>query len=170
MTDAATKSYGPLFACLAPKFTRDDAYWHSRHNVARGVESLHQSIGPGKRALSSVMMAFIEFHARRWCGEHFDGLKAHAVKTYPDYLGYGYGFWQRVLTGEEIVYGWQRVENRKPGEPAVVPSATCRLDPAPLTRDQFFELFPYADAPLGPEPDDGGLFERTIGQLGGPLK
>jgi hypothetical protein len=170
LTAHAAKDFGPLFAHLAPTYTREDAYWHWRRSVALGVERLHTICGGGQRALAAVQVRWIEHHARRWLGdESFGKLRDHAHRTYGDYLGYAYGFWCDVLTGgKRFPMGLTR-------EPDPTTKLGFRVRPvdeqppaewvAPLTRDLFWAMFPYAEAAEGPEPDDGGLFERTIGRL-----
>ncbi len=162
LTAASAKDFGPLFAHMAPTFTPTDAYWQWRRNVAEGVERLHVICNGGAKALRVVLTAWIEHHARPLCGEHFDELKVYAVRVFRDYHGHAYGFWERVLTGGEVVYGWRP----NPSGKGVVPERVCRLDPAPMTVGEFRARFPFAEPPEGPEPDDGGLFERTIGRLG----
>lgn len=168
MNAAEAKAFGPLFAEMAPVHTAEDAYWHRRKVIAQGVEMIHQATGgPGIRALTAVQLQWIEAYARLALpAGAFDVLLVRARRTYSNYLDYGYGFWQEVLTGNKrLGSGFEKVD--APDTLAGFRWVEVGLQPPPdwvppLTKAQFWDLFPYKDRDLDPEPDDGGLFERTI--------
>ena len=163
---AAAKSYGPLFADMAPVYSAEDAYWHSRAVRSEMIEHLASGpAGPATRGLKAVELAWIEWNARPLVGEHFDGLAAHLRTTFKDTLGFGYGYWCKVLTGEEVAYSWKRVVD--PGLSLgfrLEVADSCRLDPAPMTRAEFFQRFPYVE-PVGfgvGEPDGTDEFFASV--------
>lgn len=166
MNERERDAFGPLFAHLAPTHTAADAKRLHQFRVVEGVERLHVICGPGAKALRAVQLAWIELYARRWCGEQFPAVRAYFERVHRDQLGYGYTFWQGVLTGDRVVFSWKRVD-----DPTTTTGWRCveaeafQLNPPPLTKAQFWELFPYKVPELGPEPDDGGLFEHVMASL-----
>lgn len=167
MNGRAAREFGPLFAHLAPTYTRDDAYWHTRANYSRGAELVAQSCGPAMTAMRMFQLNVIEQFARSVLGvEAFDKLAAHSRRTYRNQAGYGYSFWCGVLTERtEIAFAWERFDD-------ATTSLGYRLKPSdsfppvgyvpPLTRAEFFERFPYIEFQNSDEPDDGGLFARVM--------
>lgn len=154
--------------------TADDMWRRWRANVALGVERIgHVGLVGLVRPLAVVLALHIEQYARQTIGSDFDRVRAHALKTYGAsyWQEYAYGFWQELLTGgKEIVFSWRAEcrpewvnENNKDGR-RTFPDEVFppRGWMPPLTREQFWELFPYRDPEPGPEPDDGGLFDRVM--------
>jgi hypothetical protein len=169
MNDRAAKQFGPLFSHLAPTYARDDAYWHWRANTSRGVELVHQACGPGVKALATVYARWFEHAAIRYCGgEVAERLKAKAIQTFgSSYPNYAYGFWESVLTGQAVVIAWHRIEDAAAPLGCRVVSDEYRLTDPPYTVQTFRAAFPVGACELGPEPDDGGLYEKVLSAFQG---
>ena len=167
MSAHQVKQFGPLFAHMAPTYERDDAYWHTRRNVAEGIERIHQSIGPGMKALRVVKTRFFENVALRVCGrESTERLVAKFQQTYgTSYPQYAYGCWEKVFTGQAVTIALIRIEDPAAPLGCRVEEETYRLDNPPYTVESFRAAFPYADYELLAEPDDGGLFDRVMAAM-----
>jgi hypothetical protein len=142
----------PLFADQLPQHTAEGEYWRWRLNLSEGVERC--AYVEGCRLLGILRLVAVTGFARKALGEvTFARLDAHCRQVYrsPDYW---YGFWCRVLTGERIELAFARVENRQPGQPAV--ACTDWYEQCHLSREEFYERFPFKDTDPEP-PDDGGL-------------
>jgi hypothetical protein len=164
MTKRAADSFGPLFAHLAPSFTRNDAEWHNRFNAARGAESLAQSCGPAARGMANLRTRFLEGIAAHHCGPEVAArLKERAVRTFgPSYPQYAYGFWENVLTGQTIDLEYVRIEDETRPMKCRVEIITHQVEHPPYTRESFRVAFPPAAPEPLPEPDDAGLFARVL--------
>jgi hypothetical protein len=100
-------------------------------------------------------------------------LAAYIRNTYP-MPDYGKSAWANLLSGHsEVVYRYRReckpelVNQYNRDGVKLVPVAKFPPDgwTPPITREQFWERFPYIAPELGPEPDDGGLFERVMRRI-----
>lgn len=167
---AKEREASPLFAFagLVPETTAADVAFRDQRKASQGVEHVHRIIGPGVRALAWVELLAIERYAAEVTGDQFEALRAYQRSTFGDTTGYGYTFWEGVLTGtKRVVYDWRRVEDTtktcgfRVEEAGAFPPAGWT---APLTRDQFWERFPFKEPELGPD-DPQGLFNQTIGAL-----
>jgi hypothetical protein len=164
---------GSLFAELAEVPTKEQAEWHMRSVRAQMVEHLHQGpAGKGVYGLKALELFSIECHARRLLGDDlFNKLNEYARRTFDNIVGFGYVFWAGVLSGESrIVFGWQKIEDATSSIGfRCVPSDTF---PAagwvpPMTKAEFYQLFPYQEQPLAPEPETADpLFASVMERLG----
>jgi hypothetical protein len=166
---AAVGGRGSLFAELVEVPTAADALEHIRRAKVASVIHEHQSpIGPGVRGLEAMQRNCVEQFARQVFGAEAVGrLLARIADRTPEMA---YGFWCRLLTGAER----QIMEYRREDAPEltlgyrVVPAETI---PAagfvpPLTKEQFYERFPYKAADLGPEPETADdLFDAVMTDL-----
>lgn len=177
MTAAAAKSYGPLFADLAPTYTREDAYWQWRRTKA--VVAEEGQIGACISAMVRFQLNCIETVAAHLLGRGTAKELAASLDKYPP--SYRREYWRQMLAGigrhvlklecrtdPERANQWNR-DGRYVVESSVWPPA----DYSPvLTAEEFDRRFPAWDrGELGtghidyPEPDDGGLFERVMARL-----
>lgn len=127
--------------------------------------------------LEDLKIRAIERLAAGLLGEWFLDLKTYADKTYPKFVGklggheYHRSFWSECLTmirpviiKQHLEFDPARITNyNHDGRYLVVdkvfPPEGWR---PPLTRETFQALFPIHDPPLGPEPDDHGLFDKIM--------
>lgn len=151
--EKAKEVIGPLFAEQAPQTTPEREYWHWRANIADGVERCEAAIGLGAKGLKWLKLRAIERLAAELLGAEVTAkLVAYVRGTYP-MPDYGYQVWGGILTGKRIEFGFQRVENRQTGQPAVV--CTDSHERAVMTKADFWARFPYED--IEPEKhEDGG--------------
>lgn len=175
MTAASKKSFGPLFAHLAPTYTRDDAYWHNRFQKARAAEN-HTVADKANWGMELIRTLAI----KRFIIERYGEILGRKIidyvhSTFPDshhasmYHTILTGRWKNGLT-KEVRHDPARVnEYNREGRVIVESDHFPPPGVEPVTDDEFYRLFPRLDHLSGtsdPEPDDGGLFERTILQLG----
>lgn len=170
---AAVGGRGSLFAELAEPVTADQAAWHMRQTRARMVEHLHSCpAGPAVFGLEALQLFAIEQTARRLLGDElFVKLNEYARRTFSNIVGYGYGFWCGVLSGEQqVTFGFTKIED-----------STCKLGfrmfptetfppagfVAPMTKAEFYAAFPFSKAEETAEPETADrLFDEVMRRLG----
>lgn len=134
------------------------------------------------RPLEELKLKAVERLAAGLLGEWFPKLYAYAHKTYPKVFGclggkeYHRSFWRARLTtaerldvefhgetyqGEPSQWNPSGVKFRLVVDLAFPPGGWV----PPLTPEQFDAMFPTSEPELGPEPDDGGLFELVMAAL-----
>src|SRR5262249_23663802 len=139
----------PLFAQagIVTDHTPQEMYHRWRRNVAEAAERLGVILG--SRILDELHTHKIRRHARGLVGEEaFAKLDAHCGRVYQS-RDYWYGFWRDVLTGKRIELAYEKVIDRKPGEPAVV--CTDWYEQQHMTTEEFYTTFPFnrfKDEPL----------------------
>lgn len=177
-TNAKARAEAGMFADVpgeVPTVTADDMWRRWRMNKAMAAENVASVIGQAADGLLWVKLQAIERWAIELLGERLAAeLIEHVRKVYP-MPSYGPSVWANLLSGNyEVVYRYRlefrpehvnqyNSDGRRLVVEAKFPPADWR---APITREEFWERFPYKEPALGPEPDDGGLFERTIACLG----
>jgi hypothetical protein len=140
------------YAGLVADHTADEMYRRWRRNASQGVERFEYI--RGGQLLGDLQCVAIRRYALGVVGaELFAKLDAYCRRTYQS-SGYWYGFWRSVLTGERIEFAFERVENRKVGEPAV--RCVDWYEARHLSRDNFHARFPFKEEAPAPF-DDGGL-------------
>lgn len=164
--------------------TAVDMYWRWRRNKALAAENCADVTGSAIRGLKWIELQAIE----RWAVELLGmslavELIAHVRSVYP-MPDYGPTVWCRLLSGQyDVVYRWHikegpdktiSIRNRDDEEIIVNLSgrtliAEGRFPPPgwspPITREQFWERFPYREPAPDPEPDDGRLFDRVMAAI-----
>jgi hypothetical protein len=143
----------PLLAAagLAADHTAASVHRHWRLTVARSAEDTRGYLG-GVYVFHLLRLHRLERVARAHTGEAFDKLRDYCRRTYPCITYYG-EFWKRVLTGQRVEFAWERVENRRPGEPAC--RCTDSYQQAHMIEAEFYRQFPYKEE-TPPDQDDGG--------------
>lgn len=175
MTAASKKSYGQLFEHMAPTFTRDDAYWHNRFQKARAAEN-HTIADKANRGLEMIRTRAIErFIVERYGDELAAKLIGYVRRTFPDSHVAGMfgtiltGRWKCGLTKELKTDPARASQYNREGRYIVESDHFPPPGVEAVTSEEFYRLFPlfsHSDGSSDPEPDDGGLFERTILRLG----
>jgi hypothetical protein len=144
------RAEAPLFADQLPEHTPEGEHWHWRRNKALAAE--HLAFIAGAQLLDELFVCqWLRLHAAALVGaEAFAKLDPHCQRVYPSRT-YWYGFWRDVLTGKRIEFKLERVENRQPGQPAVV--CTDWYQCQHMSLEEFYTRFPYKKQP----PLDGGF-------------
>lgn len=149
-------------------------FWRWRRNIAQGGERIGYICSPAVVGLRWVMLQHVErFASTIIPAEAFARMKAHWRRTYSGNPTYGYTFWKGVLTGERVVFGWKAFD-----DPTVRGGRRLVEDGAwppegwtpPLTADEFYQRFPFADDVPRDAPDDGGLAARLEAIFARPQK
>ncbi len=144
--NAKLRAASPLFADLLPEHTPEGEHWHWRRNKALAAERLGYLAG--SRILDELLVcqAVRPYAASLVGAEAFAKLDAHCQCVYSS-RSYWYGFWRDVLTGKRIEFKLERVENRQPGQPAVV--CTDWYECRHMSPEEFYARFPYRmESPL----------------------
>ncbi len=117
--NAKLRAAAPLFADLLPEHTPEGEYWHWRRNKALAAERLGYLAG--SRILDELLVgqAIRPYAATLVGAEAFAKLDAYCQCIFQS-RSYWYRFWRDVLTGKRVEFKLERVENRQPGQPAVV--------------------------------------------------
>jgi hypothetical protein len=147
--NAKVMKQAPLFAHLEPQATAEGERRRWMRNKAKAAE--HGDYIDGMHLLDELRVTqLVRRVARGLVGdEAFEKLDAHCKQVYHA-TEYWYNYWLRVLTGERIEFGYRKVENRQPGQPAVV--CTEWYERRHMSRDEYYRLFPYGN----PKPPDSG--------------
>ena len=166
---AREKEAAGLFAEYVEPTTAQDLYWKWRFQKAAAGEHRGTLAYPANKGLYCIRLNAIERHAQALIGAETGArIAAHINATYP--LDYRDGIWERLLCkGEPVCYDyrWEPAEDapdRKLCAVKYVPDSPL------VSKEEWDARFPKLDLWDGlkdaPEPDDGGLFDRTVGALG----
>ncbi len=144
------RAAAPLFAGLLPEHTPEGEHWHWRRNKALPAEPLGYLAG--SRILDELLVcqAIRPFATSLVGPEAFARLDTHCQSVYSS-RSYWYGFWRDVLTGKRIEFQLERVENRQPGQPALICADWYQHQH--MTPEEFHARFPHRMQP----PLDGGF-------------
>lgn len=166
---AKDKAAAGLFADYVEETTAAHVYWKGRFDKAARF-NWYNPAGAAETGMEWVRLHAIERLAVTLLGAAVAGeVIAYVRRTYP-MPDYGLFVWSELLTGLKSVTLRMRAEpNPTPETPHRVRMVVEHAFPPagwapPLTRDQFWALFPYKEPALGPD-DPTGLFDRTIGDL-----
>lgn len=155
--------------------TADEQYWRTRSVRSSCVEGAYEIYCDAMTGLHELRVAAIERYAASVIGEPFRAVRAAIRKTYPSHT-YWADAWKSLLTkGHRVIFGWVSVPGLSPitqwnkDGSKTVPTGAFPPDgwAPPLSPDKFNAMFPIVEArPLaGPEPDDGGLFDRVMERI-----
>lgn len=156
--NAKTEEELGMFAALEPQADARSEYWRWRFNVAKHFGQPHTNADKGVLGLCWLELHAIERWARKTLGPVADKIAAHIRRVYPC-PDYSAGIWAEVVAGKRLVFAVARVENRQPGQPAVVD--TDWYEHLTMTREAFWQLFPYDrfKEKLDPAPFDSEPFD-----------
>lgn len=170
-------SYGPLFQEVASSEVRPvtaaELIERDRHAATLafdrtcdplGLELLRQC----NKGMEWVFLHYIARELERMAGDVGRTLADHCIHTYP--LDYQRMIFAEIMTTtKRKEVGPYRVEAANSMGFRIAYRHTWEPAVPLMTRDEFDARFPRPDHWKGladePEPDDGGLFERTIGRL-----
>jgi hypothetical protein len=162
--NAKLRKEAPLFAGLLSEHTPETEHANWARNKAEAAERLGFVFG---------MQILDECYLRQWLLPRFAqivgasayaGLIAYCQRTYPS-VEFWYGFWCRVLTGDRIEFKLERVDDRQPGQPAVVCTEWYQCQH--MSRKEFYARYPFKRQP----PLEGGFeaeAEAILATIGRP--
>jgi len=148
--NAKLRADAPLFAGLLPEHTPEGEHWHWRRNKALAAERVAYIAGNQILDELQVCQSIRPYAAALVGTEAFAKLDAHCQSVYQS-RAYWYGFWRDVLTGKRVELKLERVENRQPGQPAVI--CTDWYECRHLSQEEFYVRFPFRKLP----PLEGGF-------------
>jgi hypothetical protein len=152
--NAQLRAAAPLFADLLPEHTPEGEHRHWRRNKALAAERVAYLAGSRILDELQVCQAIRPYAASLVGPEAFAKLDAYCQRVYPS-RAYWYGFWRDVLTGKRIEFKLERVENRRPGQPALI--CTDWYQHQHMSQEEFYARFPFKTQP----PLDSG-FEGAV--------
>ena len=144
------------YAGLVADHTAEEMYWRWRRSKAVAAEGWAGEVNGDDLLRDLQLIAVRRFALATVGAEAFEKLDGYCHRTYRS-SSYWYGFWRDAFSGKRIEFAFERVMDRRPGEPAV--RCTDWYERRHLSRDEFHARFPYQDE--APQPaDDGGLAAR----------
>jgi hypothetical protein len=127
------------YAGLVADHTAEEMYWRWRRSKAVAAEGWAGEVNGDDLLCDLQRIAVRRFALAAVGAEGFEKLDAYCRRTYRS-SAYWYGFWRDALSGKRIEFAFERVEGRKPGEPAL--RCTDWYEQRHLSREEFHARFP----------------------------